>query len=178
MASAVSGVTGIRAPSSAVSSATAVSAINREGAAAGADAPPSVAPLPPMTLSPPPDAATAATATAVTAAELVQPSVAGPEGGLSGMPASLMASSILGSAPSGGPLGGAGVLSKLTVGRAHAREEVLMVQRVWAALVGFETVQGVLHARKLLGFLRRALSVHTGGATAVEALESERAWLR
>ncbi|KOO32060.1 hypothetical protein Ctob_007819 [Chrysochromulina tobinii] len=49
--------------------------------------------------------------------------------------------------------------------------------RVWAALVGFETVEGVLHARKLLGFLRRALSVHTGGATAVEALESERARL-
>jgi hypothetical protein len=129
-----------------------------------------------MTLSPPPDArpaaAAAATATAVTAAELGHSSVAGPEGGMSGMPASLMASSILGSAPSGGPLGGAGALSKLTVGRAHAREEVLMVQRVWAALVGFETVEGVLHARKLLGFLRRALSVHTGGATAVEALES------
>jgi hypothetical protein len=47
MASAVSGVTGIRVPSSAVS-----------GAAAGADAPPSVAPLPPMTLSPPPAAQT------------------------------------------------------------------------------------------------------------------------
>ena len=65
------------------------------------------------------------------------------------MPTSLMASSILGSAPSGGPLGGAGALSKLTVGRAHAREEVLMVQRVWAALVGFETVEGVLQAARL-----------------------------
>eukprot|EP00900_Chrysochromulina_parva_P015008 jgi/Chrpa1/23508/Chrysochromulina_OHIO_Genome00027786-RA len=41
VASAVSGVTGIRVPSSAVSSAAAVSVIHREGAAAGADAPPS-----------------------------------------------------------------------------------------------------------------------------------------
>ena len=78
---------------------------------------------------------------------------------MSGMPASLMASSILGSAPSGGPLGGAGVVSKLTAGRAHAREEVLMVQRVWAALVGFETVEGVLHARKLLP-TPRSLGAH------------------
>jgi hypothetical protein len=87
MASAVSGVTGI-AVSSAVSSVAAVSIIHREGAAAGADAPPSVAPLPPMTLSPPPDArhaaaaaaaAAAASATAVTAAELS--SRVWPEGG-------------------------------------------------------------------------------------------------
>ena len=41
---------------------------------------------------------------------------------------------------------------------AHAQEEVLMIQRVWAALVGFTTPGATLSARKLLRFLTCALS--------------------
>ena len=44
-----------------------------------------------------------------------------------------------------------------TMAIANARQEMLMLQRVWAKLVGFETADGVLHADTLLRFLSRAL---------------------